>query len=134
MIGDSTRPRYASVLCNLVATRKAKSTPRMLTPYRINVFATSTKTMGKGKRQKTKTTGYGNMGWTPVQHAWDAGRLPSAGSFLWPGMKAVRDAAMAFLALPETHQVQILTDQSRKVWLFNKHADGRITGYCPDSF
>lgn len=100
-------------------------------PYRIAVFATSTTVVGKGKRQRTKVQGYGYCGWTPVQHYVEA-RLPGAGSFSFPGIHAARVAAREYLALPETHQVQIRNNQDRKVWLFNKHADGRITGYMPD--
>lgn len=82
-------------------------------PYRIVVF----------------TSGFAYFGWTPRQHYREA-RLPSAGSFLFPGMFAVRRAAMEYLALPDTRQVQIRTNQDRRVWLFNKQPDGRITGYC----
>lgn len=99
------------------------------TPYRIVVFATGTKTVGKGKRQRTVPTSYGYMGWTETQHYQEA-RLPGAGSFLYPGMHAVRQAAMAYLALPETHQVSIRTNQDKAVYRYFKHADQSITGYA----
>ncbi len=99
------------------------------TPYRIVVFTQATVTTGKGKRQKTKTVGSAYMGWTPRQ-AYQEARLEGAGSFLYPGIRAVRYAAYEYLALNETHQVQIRTNQDRKVYIFNKHADGRISGYA----
>ena len=98
------------------------------TPYRIVVFTQSTVTTGKGKRAKTKTVGSAYMGWTPTQSYQEA-RLEGAGSFLYPGLRAVRYAAYAYLALADTHQVQIRTNLDRKVYVYNKSADGRITGY-----
>ena len=92
------------------------------TPYRIVVFATGL--IGRRK----KATGYGYMGWNPHQ-AYQEARLPSAGSFLYPGLHAVRDAAMHYLQLPETHQVSIRTNQDRPVYRFYKDAVGRMTGY-----
>ena len=100
----------------------------MLTPYRINVFATCERTIGKGKRQRKQTVGCGYMGWTPEQYYREA-RLPGAGSFLFPGLIAVRAAAMAYLALPNVHQLAIKNNQDRTVYRYFKHADGRITGY-----
>lgn len=84
-------------------------------PYRVVVF----------------TAKYAYELWTPEQHYQEA-RLPSAGSFLFPGIHRVREAAILALALQDTRQAQIRTNQDRKVWLFNKHPDGRITGYKPD--
>ena len=101
---------------------------RQPTPYRLVIFATGTRTVGRGKRQRQQTIGYGYMGWTPVQ-AYQEARLPGAGSFLYPGLHAVHRAAQAYLARPETHQVSIRTDQDRSVYRYYKHADGTITGY-----
>ena len=97
-------------------------------PYRLVIFATGTRTVGRGKRQRRQTIGYGYMGWTPVQ-AYQEARLPSAGSFLYPGLHAVHRAAHVYLALPETHQVSVRTGQDRSVYRYYKHADGTITGY-----
>lgn len=69
-------------------------------PYRIVVFARGFRA---GKRYKRYTeivpSGFAYMGWTETQHYQEA-RLPSAGSFLYPGLHAVRRAALEFLALP----------------------------------
>ena len=77
------------------------------TPYRIVVFASG---FGPGRLHKRYTEivkpDHAYMGWTPQQHYQEA-RLPSAGSFLYPGFIAVRRAAMEYLALPETRQVSI---------------------------
>jgi hypothetical protein len=101
--------------------------PYHVTPYRVIVFATNTRTVGKGKRQRTETTGYGFQSWTPIQF-FDAGpRLPGAGSFLYPGALRAIQAARKHLREPEVHQVQIRTNQDRKVLTYDKHADGRIT-------
>jgi hypothetical protein len=98
-------------------------------PYRIVVFATG---LRAGRRYKRYTqlvrTDYAYMGWTPEQHYQEA-RLPSAGSFLYPGVFAVYRAAREFLALPGTRQVSIRTNQDRQVYRYFKHEDGRITGY-----
>lgn len=99
------------------------------TPYIIHVFATGTRTIGKGKRQRTQTIGYGYMGWTSVQHYQEA-RLPGAGSFLYPGFIRARQAALAFLRLAETHQVCVKTNQSRDVYRWFKAADGTVSGYA----
>lgn len=85
------------------------------TPYRVACF---------GDR-------FGYILWNPVQVYREA-RLPDAGSFLFPGLHAVRAAALNELAKPGIHQVQIRTNQDRKVWIFNKQAGGKITGYQPD--
>ncbi len=104
----------------------------LITPYRLNVSATSTVTVGKGKRQRTKVRHYGYMGWTPFQLCGQEARLPDAGSFLYPGFIRAREAAMAYLALPETTQISIRTNQDQTVYVYNKHEDGRITGYAED--
>lgn len=95
-------------------------------PYRIVIFSRGALKGLKGQR------GYAYHGWTSTQHYIEA-RLPNAGSFLFPGLYAVRRAAMEYLALPETHQVQIRTNQDRKLYLWNKHADGTISGYRPEN-
>jgi hypothetical protein len=71
------------------------------TPYRLMV--------GLAGRQA------GFMGWTREQ-VYPEARLPSAGSFLYPGLHAVRRAALAYLADPTVGQVQVRTDQDRHVW------------------
>jgi hypothetical protein len=70
--------------------------------------------------------------WTQTQSYQEA-RLSSAGSFLFPGIHAVRKAAMDALALPQTTSVSIRTNQDRKVYRFVKQPCGCISGYgCLD--
>lgn len=99
-----------------------------MTPYRLIVFATGTRTTGRGKRARTKTVGYGYMGWTADQRA-EPHRLPGSGTFCFPGLQAVRRAAMEYLALPETHCVSVRTNQDRSIYRWHKGSDGRISGY-----
>lgn len=101
-----------------------------MTPYRIAVFASAQVPISR-RSKKLKTVSYGYLGWTARQE-FDAGaRLPGAGSFLFSGLRCVR-AVRDYLALPETHQVQIRTNQDRTLYIYNKHSDGRITGYAPE--
>lgn len=92
-----------------------------MTPYRVCVFARGA--IGRFK----KIVSYGYDLWNPVQYFQEA-RLPSAGSFLWPGLHAVRRAAMAAFEQPDVHQVQVRTNQDRIVYIWNKH-NGIISGY-----
>ena len=85
------------------------------TPYRIVVFAESP------RRGRRPARGYAYMGWSPVQHFEEA-RLPGAGSFLYPGLHAVRRAALEYLSLPETRQVSVRTNQDREVYRFWKRS------------
>jgi hypothetical protein len=100
-----------------------------LTPYRLIVFA---KKFYPIKRRKHVTEialqEYAFMAWTPHQHYPEA-RLPSAGSFLFPGMHAARAEAMNYLTRPDVKQVSVRTDQDREVYRYFRHADGRVTGY-----
>ena len=98
----------------------------MVTPYRIAVAATGTQIKGKGKQQRTVTTHYAYMGWTADQSA-EPHRLQGSGTFMYLGGLRVVAAARKYLALPETTQVQIRTNQDRKVLVYHKHADGRVT-------
>jgi hypothetical protein len=96
--------------------------------YRLAVFATSTRTTGKGKRQRTKITGYGYMGWTADQSA-ERSRLAGSGTFCYAGGLRAIVAARAYLALPDTQQVQIRTNQDRHVLVYYKRPTGAITCY-----
>lgn len=102
------------------------------TPYRIMVSAVGLK-RGKRYRKYTALTEYhyGYMGWNPVQ-VYQEARLPNAGSFLYPGITAVRQAAMDYLALSTTYQVSIRTNQDRSVYVYHKRPDGAITGYATE--
>jgi len=68
------------------------------------------------------------QGWTADQSA-GSGRLPGSGSFVFHG--ALRAVAAAHAALRQAHvdQVQIRTNQDRKVIVYNKCANGTITHY-----
>lgn len=100
-------------------------------PFRLAVFARG---MSSARKSRTRTEiepgTYGIFGWTPVQSYHEA-RLPSAGSFLYPGIFAVRKAVMEYLAQSNVVQVQVRTNDDRKVYIWNKHEDGTITGYAP---
>lgn len=110
---------------------KASDAFRKPRPYRVVVFAEETQVVGKGKRARTVRSTYAYMGWTEAQYYSEA-RLPSAGSFLFPGLHAVHRAAMDYLAIPETVQVSVRTDQDRKVYVYFKNQDGTVSGYRPD--
>lgn len=101
-------------------------------PYRIVVFADRFRPVKQYKRYTAieKTT-VAWFGWTEKQ-AYREARLPSAGSFLYPGIHAVRRAAMAMFEQSGVRQVQIRTNQDQNVYLWNKHLDGSITGYRPE--
>src|SRR3954468_16319859 len=89
-------------------------------PYRMVVFAQGFRVVRRYKRfTKIEPSVYAYMGWTPTQH-YQEERLPSAGSFLFPGLHAVRKAAMAELAKPEVQSVSIRTNQDRNVHRFVK--------------
>ena len=64
-----------------------------LTPYRAVIF--TTRFDKRGKRQECAY-----CLWTPEQHYSEA-RLPSAGSFLFPGFHAIRRAVMAVVMNPQ---------------------------------
>jgi hypothetical protein len=93
---------------------------REIRPYVIWVFASREEEKGKGKRKKTVTVDYGYCLWNPEQHYQEA-RLPSAGSFLWPGPIAARRAALDALMLPGTRQVSIRTNQDRQIARLYRH-------------
>ncbi len=99
-------------------------------PYRLMASGTSLRTTGRGKRKRAQLVGWGIMGWTTEQ-PYNEARLPGAGSFLFPGLHAVRQAAMDYLNRPNIQQVAIRTNQDRSLYIFNKYADGSIHGYRP---
>lgn len=102
------------------------------TPYRLAVFAHGFR-RGRQYRRYTEIipSDFGYIAWAPEQHYREA-RLPSAGSFLFPGLLAVRARAMQELASPSVYQVQVRTNQDRSAWLWNKRSDGHVSGYRPD--
>jgi hypothetical protein len=96
--------------------------------YCINVFLCSV----LDRLTQKKPTVYCMQGWNP-DSSHEPGRLPGSGSFTWVGIVAARKAAMEYLSQPHTMQVQVLTNQSRKLYLWNKGIDGKITGYRPEN-
>jgi len=96
--------------------------------YCINVFLCDR----LSRLRETKPHVYGMQGWNP-ENSHEPGRLPGSGSFTWVGIVAVRKAAMEYLNQPHTMQVQVLTNQSRKLYIWNKDVFGNISGYRPDN-
>jgi hypothetical protein len=103
-----------------------------MTPYRIVVFCSGLRVIKRGKKVTEKPWSYAYMGWTPIQHFNEA-RLPSAGSFLYPGLHAVRREALQYFAWPDTQQVSIRTNQDKNVYIFVRQYNGDITGYTPEN-
>jgi hypothetical protein len=87
------------------------------TPYRAIAFGSKQVTKGKGKRARVETQGYAFVLWNP-ENSHEPARLRESGSFLWPGIHAVRQAAVAAFDNPEIHQVSIRTNQDRHVYTF----------------
>jgi hypothetical protein len=96
-------------------------------PYCLHVFLCDV----LSRLTKKNPPIYGMQGWNP-DSSHEPGRLPGSGSFTWVGIVAVRKAAMEYLSQPHTFQVQVLTNQSRKLYIWNKDVDGRISGYRPE--
>lgn len=94
-----------------------------MTPFRVVAFGTE-------QIGRCKPRGFGFVVWNP-DHTLEPGRLPGSGCFIWRGVHAARGAAMAIFDDPRVHQVQIRTNQDRALWIYNRHHDGRITGYNP---
>jgi hypothetical protein len=84
-------------------------------PLRIQVFGTSDFTIWKGKKQTTVQRSFGFDLWNPEQQCGVEARLPTAGSFLWPGLHAARRAALAALQMPGIEQVAIKTNQDKRI-------------------
>jgi len=68
------------------------------------------------------------QGWTADQSA-EAGRLAGSGSFVYNGALRAVQAARAYLRQANVDQVQIRTNQSRTILVYNKRANGTITFY-----
>jgi len=82
-----------------------------MTPYRVAVF----------------TEAGGFHAWTPDTTAepWRAG----SGSFCFAGGLRAIATARYHLRGADVRQVQIRTNQDRKILIYNKHDDGTITHY-----
>lgn len=105
--------------------------------YQLHVFGHGYRAVRQVKASKSHGTytaiepsTWGIQGWNP-RNEHEPGRLPESGSFTWVGIVAVRHAAMEYLARPNVTQVQVLTNQSRKLYIWNRHGE-KITGYMPD--
>jgi hypothetical protein len=102
------------------------------TPYRAVVFGSrfvpSKRQPKHGRFTAIERMDFAYDLWTERQ-AYQEARLPSAGSFLFPGIVAIRKAAMDALALPQTTSVSIRTNQDRKVYRFVKQSCGCVSGY-----
>jgi hypothetical protein len=80
-------------------------------PLRIQVFGTHE----VRKEKNIIKQGFGFDLWNPEQQCGQEARLPSAGSYLWPGLHATRRAALIALAQPGIEQVSIRTNQDKQV-------------------
>lgn len=96
-------------------------------PYRVVVFSTI---QIDYKRKGKKTVGCAFDAWNPelTDHWAHAGRLQGSGSFSWLGMQGAKYAAARAFLDPAVHQVQIRTEQDRKLLIFNRHRN-TITSY-----
>lgn len=113
-------------------------------PYRICAFGTCNIT--KGKRTKTVQAGWDLHNPILTDHWAHKGRLAGSGSFSWlathtdnavitvtpegcalpSGISKAIDAAFADNSVS---QVQLRTEQDRKLLIFNRHSDRRVTVY-----
>lgn len=94
-----------------------------LTPYRVIVFATREITRGRGRKAKTERIGVGWVAWNP-DHTVEPARLEGSGSFLWLGLRDAKNAVGAAFLDPTVHQVQIRTNQDRKVAIYYRGYQG----------
>ena len=94
-----------------------------LTPYRVIVFATREITRGRGRKAKTERIGVGWDAWNP-DHTFEPARLEGSGSFLWLGLRDAKNAVGAAFLDPTVHQVQIRTNQDRKVAIYYRGYQG----------
>lgn len=109
----------------------------MVTVYTLAVFAHGFRRgrtyKGRGKHNRgaysaIEPTSYGYQGWTADQSA-ERSRLPGSGTFVFNGGLRAVVAARRYLRDSRTYQVQIRTNQDRKVLVYNRQHDGRITCY-----
>lgn len=84
-------------------------------PFRIQVFGTNERVVGKGKRARTIRQGYGFDLWNPCEETAERAGRPGFGSFYWYGLTVARNAALDALAQPGIDQVAIKTNQDRRV-------------------
>jgi hypothetical protein len=84
-------------------------------PFRILVFGTSERVVGKGKRAKTVRQGFGYVLWNPCEQTAERAGRSGFGSFEWYGLAVTRRAALDALAQPGIEQVSIRTNQDRSI-------------------
>lgn len=109
-----------------------------MTVYRIVVASTVWRVgrtyKGRGPNAKGAYTAVEPVtaafdGWISDQSA-EPWRLTGSGSFCYAGALRAIAAARQYLRQSATSQVQIRTNQDRKVLIYNKAADGRVTHYA----
>lgn len=71
------------------------------------------------------------VAWTPDQTA-DPARLQGSGALLFAGIVRAIAAARYHLRGADVRQVQIRTNQDRKVLVYNRRPDGTFTHYRAD--
>jgi hypothetical protein len=110
-----------------------------MTTYRIVVCARRVlpgRTLrGRGPRQRGAQTrievaSVAWIGWHD-DHTVEPGRLAGSGSFSFPGIRAAYTAVRRYLAEPGVHQVQLRTNQDRKLYVWHQHG-GRVTWYAAE--
>lgn len=97
--------------------------------YTLIAFGTRYRPVRRLKRSTViERVGFAVQGWNR-ENSHEPGRLPSSGSFTFPGLHAVRRAALEYLADPQISQVAVKTNQSQDIYRYHKQADGSVTGY-----
>src|SRR5574342_1236987 len=105
---------------------------RLTDTMRALAFGTGTR---YSRGRKPKPTSYGYQVWTPaLRRAGDEGRLLGSGTFGFDGFIRARAAALAEFRHPEIQQVQVRTNQDRTGMVWNRHEDGRISGYSATEY
>lgn len=83
-----------------------------MTPYRV-IVATTTGAF---------------VAWTPDQTA-EPARLAGSGSMLFAGMLRAIASARSHMRRTDVHQIQIRTNQDRKILVYNRRPDGSFAHY-----
>jgi len=84
----------------------------------------------KGAKSVIEPVIWGFVAWTADTTAepWREG----FGSFLFGDIHKTREAISRYLADARTTQISVRTNQDRTLFVYNRHADGRITSYQED--
>ena len=91
---------------------------------------------GKHPYTKVEPTTMSWVAWN-LDHTVESARLPGSGSFVWPGLHAVRTEALRLMAASNVSQVSIRTNQDRSIYVYRKdvyvnhdrHTTSGVLGY-----